>query len=304
MNNNIDFSDFHKISVDHSSKCRKITKHKFEIFSVLTTILIIILIIVYINKNKQNNKKNDELSILKNNITDINAILSNLSNRINETEIKNISLDNDIGQVELDIIKNQTELDKLNKTNIKLNLIDDILKAIISKKLKSERLNQLQIEDSKIQTDVTNLEDEISMKVKNKCYDSEVYDFTPKMFYNNCIGNGNALLFLIKTDDGENIGAYTSQSKNENVNIADEKSMLINFDNNQIYKYNMERKKDCDIIWNKNEFPKFAGDLEINNDKGLSLFPYCYGLNEELEDFVKSYKFNIKILEVYKVEEN
>ena len=47
MNNNIDFSDFHKISVDHPSKCRKITKHKFEILAILITIIIIILIIIY-----------------------------------------------------------------------------------------------------------------------------------------------------------------------------------------------------------------------------------------------------------------
>ena len=63
------------------------------------------------------------------------------------------------------------------------------------------------------------------------------------MFYQNCAGK--ALLFLIKTTDGETIGAYASESKNENVEIQDEKSILINFDKNKFYKLNMERIDDA-----------------------------------------------------------
>ena len=303
--NNIDFSDFHKISVDHPSKCRKITKHKFEIFSALTIIILIILIIVYVNKNKQKNKKEDELLILENKYKETKINITKIENELNKTEQKNISLDNDIAQKKIDINNNISDLELIRKNNTKLQLIKKILKKIELKERMAQRLNHLQIKDSNIQTDILNFENEASLKIKNKCYDSEVYGFIPEIFYKNCAGN--ALLFLILTEDGEKIGAYTSESKKENVNIKDEKSMLINFDNNKFYKYNVEKKKDCDVIWNLNDFPKFGGDLEIYDGKGESLFPFCYGFSEELEeleDFVKSYEFNIEILEVYKVEEN
>ena len=140
------------------------------------------------------------------------------------------------------------------------------------------------------------------MKVKNKCFDSEVYGFKPGMFYQNCAGN--ALLFLIKIKDGEKIGAYTSESKNENGEIRDEKSMLINFDKNKFYKFNIERGENCNIIYNLNDFPKFGGDLEINDNKGESFFPYCYGFDEEIDDFGSYYDFTIDILEIFKVGEN
>lgn len=305
MNNNIDFSDFHKISVEHPSKCRKITKHKFEIIAALTTIIIIILIIVYENKKKEKSEKNDELSFLKEEYFQIKINITNITNDINEADNIIKSLDNEKGQIDLDIKNNQSDLEQINKTNKKFKLIKKLLNNIELKLNMTQRLNNLQINYSNIQNNVTNFENEVSMKVKNKCYDSIVYGFSPQMFYKNCAGN--ALLFLIKTGDGERIGAYTSESKNENINIKDEKSMLINFDNNKFFKYNMDKTKDCDVIWNLNEFPKFGGDLEIYDEKGESLFPFCYGLGEDLEEseyFVKSYVFKIEILEIYKVEEN
>ena len=300
MNSNIDFSDFHKISVDRPSKCRKITKHRFEIFSILTTIIVIILIIVYADKNKQENKKDDKLSILKNNYKDLDNNLTDITKAIDDLNNTNITLDNEIFQFEIYKKDNQSALNEIKKRNEKLKLINKIFNDIKTKKTMTERLNNLQIKDSNIQTDVHNFENEVSMKVKNKCFDSEVYGFKPEMFYKNCAGN--ALLFLIKTEDGEKIGAYTSESKNENMEIRDEKSMLINFDNNEFYKQNKE-KTDCNIIYNLNDFPKFGGDLEINENSGES-FSYCYGSDEEMEDFVNSYQFYIEILEVYKVEEN
>ena len=300
MNSNIDFSDFHKISVDRPSKCRKITKHRFEIFSILTTIIVIILIIVYADKNKQENKKDDKLSILKNNYKDLDNNLTDITKAIDDLNNTNITLDNELFQFEIYKKDNQSALNEIKKRNEKLKLINKIFNDIKTKKTMTERLNNLQIKDSNIQTDVRNFENEVSMKVKNKCFDSEVYGFKPEMFYKNCAGN--ALLFLIKTEDGEKIGAYTSESKNENMEIRDEKSMLINFDKNKFYKYNTE-KADCNIIYNLNDFPKFGGDLEINENSGES-FSYCYGADEEMEDFVNSYQFYIEILEVYKVEEN
>ena len=320
MNNNIDFSDFHKISVEHPSKCRKITKHRFEIFSILTTLIVIVLIIVYANKNKEKNKKEEELSILKKDYTEINQNLTNITEIIDEANNTNITLDNELIQIKIILSINQSELNELNKTNEilkknhidlsnqinnlspKLKIINEINQKTKLKEILTQRLNNLEIKDSNIHTNVTNFENEASMKVKNKCYDSILYGFNPEMFYKNCIGTG--LLFLIKTENGEKIGAYTSESTNEDTNIQDIKSILINFDKNKFYKYNMEKMEDCYVIWNLNNFPNFGGDLEINNKYGASFFPYCYGFDEELEDFVNAYEFIIDILEVYKVEEN
>ena len=319
MNNNIDFSDFHKIGVDRPSKCRKITKHRFEILSILTTIIVIILIVVYVNKNKQKNKKDEELSLLEQDITDINDNLTDITKNISNANDTINVLDSKLNQAPIYLHNNQTKLVEVNNTHNILNktftellnqnkslstnleLVNKIIEKTKLKDLINERLDNLQIKDSKIITDVSEFEDEVSMKVKNKCFDSQVYGFTPEMFYKNCYGN--ALLFLIKTEYGEKIGAFTSKSKDENANVQDEKSMLINFDNNIFFKYNKESEIECNIIWNLNDFPKFGEDLIINNKYGESNFPKCYGINEEL-DFVEYSEFIIDILEIYKVKKN
>ncbi len=48
----IDISKYSKIEVDPKSRCRKITKYKFQILSIILSIIIIILIIVVAIKSK------------------------------------------------------------------------------------------------------------------------------------------------------------------------------------------------------------------------------------------------------------
>ena len=332
MNNNIDFSDFHKISVDHPTKCRKFTKHRFTILSFLIIILLVIVIIIYVNKNNQIKTKEKELSPLENNVDSLKSNLSiilnlvnnsknnytslelNYTNTIKNKENKNSELDSVATTNEQLKTKRKSVFEEYRELHIKLDTFKNYEKQIKEKteliELINERLNNLEIGKSNVVTDVTIFENESSKKVKNKCYDSIVYEFNPEKFYENCLGEGSTpLLFLIKTKKGEKIGVYTSTSYEEEYYEEDNESMLINFDKSKIFKYyaNLLSSNDkCYIYWNSENFPQFAEDLIINSDgSGKSTFPTCYGTSDgEQKDFVQDTEFNIEILEIYKVNDN
>ena len=321
MDNNIDFSDFHKISVDHPSKCRKFTKHKFTIITFLIVILLIIVIIVYANKKKQQNKKEEELTQKKNNVKILDSNLTYILNKVNNSRNDYNTLKFNYNEVKeykegyrSELITLKVENQELNSTFYKLkenynnlykkldyaNQLREQNKLII---LINQRLNNKGIEFSNVVNDVNFFENKASVQVKNKCYDSIVYEFNPKRFEENCLGT--PLLFLIKTKDGDNIGIYTSKSFQGKVIAEDVDSVLINFDNSQIFNYNSESSDECSIQYSNGAFLKFGKDLIINTDGSChSEFPTCYGINEgEQIDFVED-KFKIEILEIYKVNKN
>ena len=321
MNNNIDFSDFHKISVDRPSKCRKFTKHKFTIITFLMIILLIIVIIVYSNKKKQQSKKEKELAQKKNDTMGLDSNLADIFDLVNKSRYNYSALEFNYNETKEYKKGNQSEFDILkivngelystfnklkedyNKVNTKLNYVNQIREKNDTKNLIIQRLSNKVIEYSNVVNDVKFFENKASVEVKNKCYDSIVYGFNPQRFEENCLGT--PLLFLIKTQNEDNIGVYTSKSFQGKLIAGDEDSLLINFDTSQIFNYNSESSDECSIHFNDEKFLKFGKDLTINMDgSGNSEFPTCYGINEgEQIDFVED-EFIIKILEIYKVNKN
>ena len=115
MNNDIDFSDFNKIEVQHTSKCRKFTKHKFLLFSLLVVIIIVIVVLIFIYKNRNYNKKDSELSNLKESITEIDTKNKKLTSQISEAQSNLTLILNEIGKTtDYDEIK--SEFIKIDKT--------------------------------------------------------------------------------------------------------------------------------------------------------------------------------------------
>lgn len=308
MDKSLEFSDFHKIGGEpHTSKWRKITKHKFIIFFILSIIILIILIIVYADKNKKSNDK-DEIFSKKEN--ELKQLKLNISNNLDDKNNINKDLnffEECLNQAEIYKEKNQTFLNSLNEEKDNLSSLKSILMEILDKvytiEEKKEGLNNRKINSSKVYKDLNKFESLTLKKVKNKCYDSIVYDFSPKMFHENC--DGSPILILIKAKNDERIGAYTSISSEGYQNNKDDESMIINFDNDNYFKYSQEATNKFPIYCNPDNFTRFGDDLIIYNDgKVESNFPNCYGINEgKQEDFIKEKKFEIDILEVYKVEE-
>ena len=284
MNNNIDFSDFNKITVEHNSRCRKITKHKFTILSILNIIIIIILIIVYINKNKQIEQNNIQLSDIKNKIS-----------------LKKLAIEN----IKQQLTKSNNTLSSYKHTEkliSEYNLKKQILDKNSLKNTLIERLNKIGIDSSNVHKNIAKFESMTSTQVKDKCYDSIVYGFNPQKFHQNC--DGHALLFLIKTDGNQNIGAYTSSSSIVKENIQEKDSILMNFDNDKYYIYTSDNQVECYTSYSDYNFPLFGDDLIIkNNGYGSTQFPFCYGDKEGNNEYLVNNKyFYIEILEIYKVE--
>ncbi len=307
MNNNIDFSDFNKISIEHNTRCRKFTKHKFTIFSIISIILLIILIIIFISKNIQINEKEQELPIKEKEKEKIINDLIILNNNLTELEEKNASISYytylfvqakkaNLEIADLKKAKNNLE----NNEKIKLQKIIDEknnLKNIISNKL-----SDCSKENSNIKMDINNFEKKTKSEILNRCYDSIVYGFDPVKYHTNC--DGWPLLILIKTKNGENIGAYITKSIEGEKNIQDDNSMLINFDTFSFYSFKKDiAPAEYPIYCSQNNFTRFANDLIIySNGKGESSFPDCYGISEGKEgDLFKDKSFEIDILEVYKL---
>lgn len=320
MNSNIDFSDFNKISVEHPSKCRKITKHKFTIFAIILIIIIIILIIVYVNKSKKEKEKakelnetninikelSDILEILKYNLTESNNTLNSLidefeeiNEEINITKSKINDLEEENELLALEMEQKMKELDNLTRIS---NLIDKINETEQLLEIIKSRFSNLNIDSSNIQNDVTEFETLTSTSVKDKCYDSIVYGFNVERFYENC--KGNPLLLLIKNDKKDKIGGYISDLNEERDSNEEDNSMIMNFDKNKYYNYNSNDKDKCAVFGTSNNFPMFGEDLIIYNEgSAQSNFPICYEAEQE-DYFVNDKSFYIDILEVYKVEKN
>ena len=163
-----------------------------------------------------------------------------------------------------------------------------------------QRLNNLSINNSNIVTNLDEFKSLTKAEIKNKCYDSIVYDFNINKFHDNC--DGYPLLILIKSKSGEKIGAFTSITNEGIKNATDEKSMLINFDKNE-YFFNDNESKDCFVYSHIDEFPKFGKDFAIHRDgRGEILGNNCYKINENNNKYLmEEKKFEIDIMEVYKL---
>ena len=328
MNGDINFSDFNKIQVENKSKCKKFT-NKFTFFWIFFILIIIIFIILFIYNNKEYNKKSIELSKT---IKELNEIKLNLSSIKNKTTVAESTLESINNKISINttetqkIIAEYTNLEnkrdrlKYNKNDLlalkeyienqiiykKKSLNEDDLKLEIQKKqqlLKNlkRRFEDLSISNSNILINYEYFESFTETEILNKCYDSEVYGFHVNKFHENC--DGYPLLILIKTKNGEKIGAFTSKSNDGIRNVIDEQSVLINFDKNKYFMNNLNENNKCFVYCDVNEFPRFGNDLIIyRNGIGESNFPECYDIiGENVDGEFIGKKFNIDIMEIYAV---
>ena len=327
--NTIDFSEFNKIQVQHTSRCRKFTKHKFAISLILIVILNITLTIILVYKNNKYDKKFSELSVKKGTLNEIESKILKIINQTSgaqtnlTTILNDISKDTDIDKIKSEYMKVDNEYDKILYTrndllakkeyitnqinyktqNLKENeLISDIKqKNNLLEKIKN-RLEDLSISNSNILIDSNSFESYTETEILNKCYDSVVYGFHVNKFHENC--DGYPLLIMIKTKNGENIGAFTSKSNDGIRNIVDEDSILINFDKNKYFMNKLDENNECYVYCNIDEFPRFGNDLIIYRDgHGESKFPSCYNIigQNKKSDFISQENFDIDIMEVYRI---
>lgn len=331
MKANIDFSEFTKIEMQNKSKCRKLTKNKITLFIIFLGILNITLLIMLDYYNRQYNKKGKDLSKIK---QSLNEKKSQLLINENKTEyakyilvlLKNESLTNktesekirieytNLGEIKDKLKYQRNEL--LAKKEYILNQIiykekglkEDELKIEIKEKqniLKKiiQRFEDLSISNSNILNNVKYFESFSKTEILNKCYDSEVYGFHVNWFHDNC--DGYPLLILIKTKNGEKIGAFTSNPNDGIRKIVDKKSLLINFDKNKYFLNNPD-EKNCFVYCNIDQFPRFGNELIIYRDgHGESKFSECYNiLGQNANGEFINENFNIDIMEIYAVKLN
>lgn len=328
MNSNIDFSDFSKIQIENKPKCRKFTKNKITMFIIFLTLINIILISLIANNNSKYNKKTEELSKVRNSLSEIDSQILTLINKTENARNALVLLKNSssINKTEAEIIKAEyANLEQINeklkykrndllaKKEYILNLINYKQKSLKEDELRIEiqekqnllqkmkqRFKDLSISNSNILTNAEYFESLTDTEILNKCYDSEVYGFHVNWFHDNC--DGYPLLILIKTKKGEKIGAFTSKPNNGIKNITDDKSLLINFDENKYFVSNIDDNK-CFVYCDVDMFPRFGNDLIIYRDgHGESKFPECYNIKGQnvKGEFIDE-NFNIDIMEIYTV---
>ena len=329
MNLNINFSSYSQIKTEEKeSKLRKISEYKFLISSIFFSIIIIILIIIINNRNQIIKNNEQELSKIDKSLNEVNLHINNFTQQKTQLENNTKEIEYNLTLINNEISNIQSEYDNLKAINMRLiynkndlqakkdfiknkiiyiekfskeeNLKMEILaNENLYKKIK-QRLNGLSINNSNILTNLDEFKSLTKAEIKNKCYDSIVYDFNINKFHDNC--DGYPLLILIKSKSGEKIGAFTSITNEGIKNATDEKSMLINFDKNE-YFFNDNESKDCFVYSHIDEFPKFGKDFAIHRDgRGEILGNNCYKINENNNKYLmEEKKFEIDIMEVYKL---
>ena len=329
MNLNINFSSYSQIKTEEKkSKFSEISEYKFLISYILFSIIIIILIIIINNRNQIIKNNEQELSKIDKSLNEVNSQINNftqqktlLENKTKEIEFNLTLINNEISniqseygslktinmqllynkndlQAKRDFIKNKIEyIEKFSKEeNLKMEILAN---ENLYQKIK-QRLNGLSINNSNILTNLDEFKSLTKAEIKNKCYDSIVYDFNINKFHDNC--DGYPLLILIKSKSGEKIGAFTSITNEGIKNVTDEKSMLINFDKNE-YFFNDKENKECFVYSHIDEFPKFGKDFVIYRDgRGEILGNNCYKINGNNNIYLmEEKKFEIDIMEIYKL---
>ena len=329
MNLNINFSSYSQIKTEEKkSKLSEISEYKFLISYILFSIIIIILIIIINNRNQIIKNNEQELSKIDKSLNEVNSQINNftqqktlLENKTKEREFNLTLINNEISniqseygslktinmqllynknylQAKRDFIKNKIKyIEKFSKEeNLKMEILAN---ENLYQKIK-QRLNGLSINNSNILTNLDEFKSLTKAEIKNKCYDSIVYDFNINKFHDNC--DGYPLLILIKIKSGGKIGAFTSITNEGIKNVTDEKSMLINFDKNE-YFFNDKENKECFVYSHIDEFPKFGKDFVIYRDgRGEILGNNCYKINGNNNIYLmEEKKFEIDIMEIYKL---
>ena len=329
MNLNINFSSYSQIKTEEKkSKFSEISEYKFLISYILFSIIIIILIIIINNRNQIIKNNEQELSKIDKSLNEVNSQINNFTQQKTLLENKTKEIEFNLTLINNEISNIQSEYDNLKAINMRLiynkndlqakkdfikNKIIYIEKFSKEENLKMEilayenlyqkiqqRLNNLSINNSNILTNLDEFKSLTKVEIKNKCYDSIVYDFNINKFHDNC--DGYPLLILIKSKSGEKIGAFTSITNEGIKNATDEKSMLINFDKNE-YFFNDNESKDCFVYSHIDEFPKFGKDFAIHRDgRGEILGNNCYKINGNNNIYLmEEKKFEIDIMEIYKL---
>ena len=258
MDLNLNFSNYSEIQTEQKEQPSKISRHKFSILAIIFSVIIIILIIVIVNRKKQLKEKEEKLFEFSKSLIEIKSNITNLELKINNKKISKNDLINNISFTNNEISNIQSEYDMkkaayyqllYNKNDLLAhqefinNKIENFQKFSKEEDLKLEifqknflyqkmlqRFDDLSINNSNIITDLSEFKLLTNSEILSKCYDSIVYDFNINRFHENC--DGYPLLILIKTEKSEKIGAFTSITNEGIKKINDEKSMLINFNQN------------------------------------------------------------------------
>ena len=328
MDLNLNFSNYSEIQTEHKEQPSKISKHKFSILAIIFSVIIIILIIVIVYRKKQLKDKEEKLFEISKSLIEIKSNITNLEQRINNEKISKNDLINNISFTNNEISNIQSEYDMKKTAYFKLlynkndllahqefinNKIENIKKFSKEEDLKLEifqkkflcqkmlqRFDDLSINNSNIITDLSEFKLLTNSEILTKCYDSIVYDFSVNRFHENC--DGYPLLILIKTEASEKIGAFTSITNEGKKKINDEKSMLINFNQNE-YFFLDKNNVECYVYSHFDEFPRFGKDLIIHsNGTGEILTNNCYKINDNNnKNLLDEKKFGIEIMEIYKI---
>ena len=328
MDLNLNFSNYSEIQTEQKEQPSKISRHKFSILAIIFSVIIIILIIVIVNRKKQLKEKEEKLFAFSKSLIEIKSNITNLELKINNEKISKNNLINNISFTNNEISNIQSEYDMkkaayyqllYNKNDLLAhqefinNKIENFQKFSKEEDLKLEifqknflyqkmlqRFDDLSINNSNIITDLSEFKLLTNSEILTKCYDSIVYDFNINRFHENC--DGYPLLILIKTETSEKIGAFTSLTNEGIKKINDEKSMLINFNQNEYFLID-KNNEECYVYSHFDEFPKFGNDLIIHtNGTGEILTNNCYKINDDNnKNLLDEKKFGIEIMEIYKI---
>ena len=328
MDLNLNFSNYSEIQTEQKEQPSKISRHKFSILAIIFSVIIIILIIVIVYRKKQLKEKEEKLFEFSKSLIEIKSNITNLELKINNKKISKNDLINNISFTNNEISNIQSEYDMkkaayyqllYNKNDLLAhqefinNKIENFQKFSKEEDLKLEifqknflyqkmlqRFDDLSINNSNIITDLSEFKLLTNSEILSKCYDSIVYDFNINRFHENC--DGYPLLILIKTEKSEKIGAFTSITNEGIKKINDEKSMLINFNQNEYFLID-KNNEECYVYSHFDEFPKFGNDLIIHtNGTGEILTNNCYKINDDNnKNLLDEKKFGIEIMEIYKI---
>ena len=328
MDLNLNFSNYSEIQTEQKEQPSKISRHKFSILAIIFSVIIIILIIVIVNRKKQLKEKEEKLFAFSKSLIEIKSNITNLELKINNEKISKNNLINNISFTNNEISNIQSEYDMkkaayyqllYNKNDLLAhqefinNKIENFQKFSKEEDLKLEifqknflyqkmlqRFDDLSINNSNIITDLSEFKLLTNSEILTKCYDSIVYDFNINRFHEYC--DGYPLLILIKTETSEKIGAFTSITNEGIKKINDEKSMLINFNQNEYFLID-KNNEECYVYSHFDEFPKFGNDLIIHtNGTGEILTNNCYKINDDNnKNLLDEKKFGIEIMEIYKI---
>ena len=238
-------------------------------------------------------------------------------------QVDNKKLMIEIFELKKTIAKKDEEIKALNKKFDKINEKVEILEKLPliekeMKKIKSSTIVQLQLEQSEIINNKSNIDIIINRLIKDfpnisfeLIYNPSNKNETTEDFHKICDGKENVLV-LIKTTDNIKFGGFTSVGFNSNSYYTkDDKAFLFSLDKNKIY--NIKKGRDA-IYCCKDYGPSFTGTSLFNIFIYQNIFKSkqntstakdnCYEINDDYELNNGKLYFFIKNLEIYQVKNN